>query len=323
MTTSGGVNNEGVIFSFDPATGTYTKLVDFDGGMGSYPNGDLTQAADGKLYGMTDSGGINNAGVIFSFDPLTNDYARLFDFGGANGSFPNGNLLLATNGKLYGMTNRGGFNPFGVIFSFDPQSNGYTKLYDFDGTNGSYPQGSLMQATDGEFYGLTSSGGSGSNGVIFTFDPNTNLYNKLYDFDGTNGRYPYGDLIQYTDNKLYGMTNQGGSSEFGVIFSFDPGSVVYTKLLDFDGSNGRSPFGSLMRAANGRLYGMTNFGGSNNNGVIFSFTPSDNTYTKLGNFAMNSTGSAPYGGMIAANDSRLYGMTSGAGGPGAWCYFLI
>ena len=86
-------------------------------------------------------------------------------------------------------------------------------------------------------YGMTLNGGSGRGGtglgVIFSFDPSTSTYTKLKDFDNTNGANPYGSLIQANDGKLYGMTSEGGSSNYGVIFSFDPSSSTYTKLDGF------------------------------------------------------------------------------------------
>ena len=63
--------------------------------------------------------------------------------------------------------------------------------------------------------------------------------------------------MQASDGKLYGMTTNGGSSGYGVIFSFDPSSSTYTKLKDFDNTNGANPYGSLMQASDGKLYGMT------------------------------------------------------------------
>ena len=99
-----------------------------------------------------------------------------------------------------------------------------------------------MQASDGKLYGMTVSGGSGSCGVVFSFDPVSSTYTKLKDFDNTNGANPYGNLMQASDGKLYGMTHDGGSSDLGVIFSFDPSTSTYTKLIDYNGANGANPY---------------------------------------------------------------------------------
>ena len=124
--------------------------------------------------------------------------------------------------KLYGMTRDGGSTDHGVIFSFDPATSTYTKLQDFDYTNGGDPYGSLIQASDGKLYGMTSGGGNNGYGVIFSYNPVTSAYSKLIDFDYVNGAYPQGSLIQATDGKLYGMTYGGGSNDYGVIFSYNP-----------------------------------------------------------------------------------------------------
>ncbi|MEP6949129.1 MAG: choice-of-anchor tandem repeat GloVer-containing protein [Ginsengibacter sp.] len=294
MTVAGGSNGVGVIFSLDPSSSTYTKLKDFDVTKGNNPYGSLIQASDGKLYGMTFNGGNRDSGVIFSFDPSSSIYTKLKDFNNTDGGRPYGSLLQAGNGKLFGMTTAGGSNGFGVIFSLDLLAGAYTRLKNFDLSGGGIPYGSLIRATDGKLYGLTSNyGGNAGGGTIFLFDPVTFNYTVLKSFDNTNGGNPVGSLMQADDGNLYGMTGSGGSNFDGVIFSFNPASRIYTKLLDFDSSNGAYPMGNLMQANDGKLYGMTSAGGSNNAGVIFSFDPSTSTYSKLENFD-GTNGAKPY-----------------------------
>jgi uncharacterized repeat protein (TIGR03803 family) len=243
-TSNGGSSGfYGDIFSFDPATAAYTILYNFDVTNGSTLVGNLIQASDGKLYGMTSQGGSSiYYGVIFSYDPATAVYTRLYSFDHDNGRSPFGSLVQASDGKLYGMAQFGGSYNYGVIFSFDPATAVYTRLKDFDGNNGANPLGSLIQASDGKLYGMTSQGGTGKNvGVIFSYNPATATYTNLHVFDGTNGSFPEGSLMQASNGKLYGMTNLGGSNNTGVSFSFDPVSGTYTKLADFTGSNGSNP----------------------------------------------------------------------------------
>ena len=194
------------------------------------------------------------------------------------------------------MTNVGGTSGKGVIFSFDPSSSTYSKLVDFKGDNGAHPSGSLLQASDGKLYGMTTCGGivapNGPDGygVIFSFDPSTSTYAKLKDFDYTDGIHPYGSFIQANDGKLYGMTSAGGNSGVGTIFSFDPASSTYEKLMDFSYPNGFLAYGSFIQASDGKLYGMTFLGGiapddeASGSGNIFSFDPSSSTYTELKDF---------------------------------------
>src|SRR6185369_1985868 len=99
---------------------------------------------------------------------------------------------------------------------------------------GSQPYGSLIE-NNGKLYGITQDGGANSDGVIFSFDPaGEGTYTDLYDFDGDTGSSPYGSLT-VKDNKLYGLTYNGGTNNAGVIFEYDPaGEGTYTKKYDFD-----------------------------------------------------------------------------------------
>jgi uncharacterized repeat protein (TIGR03803 family) len=295
MTHDGGAIGAGVIFSYELSTNTYTQLKDFANNDGRNPYGGVMQANDGKLYGMTTYGGSADAGVIFSYDPNNLAYTKLKDLDSVNGAHPYGNLVQARDGKLYGMTAGGGSYGAGTIFSFDPLSAGFKKLRDFDNTNGARPWGTLVQAGDGKLYGMTHEGGTNGTGVIFSFDPLSVIYTKLRDLDSYNGAGPYGSLIQAIDGKLYGMTHEGGSNGLGVIFNFDPSISIYSKLKDFEGNDGSAPYGNLMQASDGRLYGMTHEGGSRNLGVIFSFDPSSSRYTKLKDYN-GANGASPYYG---------------------------
>jgi uncharacterized repeat protein (TIGR03803 family) len=124
MTYEGGLNGDGVIFSYNPATSTYTDVFNLTTATGSYPYGSLMQATNGNLYGMTEYGGTNSDGVIFSYNPATSTYTDVFNLTTDTGSYPEGSLMQATNGNLYGMTLQGGTNNYGVIFSYNP--NAYT-----------------------------------------------------------------------------------------------------------------------------------------------------------------------------------------------------
>ncbi|MEO6327951.1 MAG: choice-of-anchor tandem repeat GloVer-containing protein [Ginsengibacter sp.] len=280
-TRFGGTSGGGVIFSYDPSSSTYTKLKDFNGANGKAPTGSLLQAGNGKLYGMTPNGGSLGYGVIFSYDPSSSTYTKLKNFDGTSGASPYGSLMQARNEKLYGMTAKGGSNDYGVLFSYDLSSSTYIKLMDFNNVNGSNPYGSLIQATDGKLYGITINGGSSGDGIIFSFDPSSSTYAELFDFDYPDGSNSYGNLLQASDGKLYGITYYGGNNGSGVIFSFDLSTLTYTKLRDFDATNGAYPNGNLMEATDGKLYGMTSQGGSSGVGVIFSFDPLSSAYNKL------------------------------------------
>jgi uncharacterized repeat protein (TIGR03803 family) len=313
MAVFGGNYGYGVIFSFDIMTMTYTKLFDFQGDNGSQPNGSLFQNSDGKMYGMASSGGLADLGVIFSFDPTSLNFTKLFDFDMANGGGPSGSFIAGDNGLLYGMCDNGGSGQGGVIFAFNPANSTYAKLKDFDFASGYYPYGNLMKGADGKFYGMTYKGGDNNDGVLFSFDETSGTYSKLNDFDGVNGADPLGSLVQTPDGKIYGTTSDGGILNAGVIFYYDPVTSSFTKLKDFKNSDGKSPFSSLVMSTDRKFYGTTFEGGIGNDGVIFSLDPSSGSYTKLKDLGTNIEGLQPYGALLRATDGKLYGMTAYGG----------
>ena len=324
MTSAGGTSDSGTIYSFDPVTNTRVDLANFNTSTGGIPGGSMVLASNGKLYGMTYAGGNNGVGTIFNFNTSTNKILKLFDFNGTNGANPQGNLIQATNKKLYGMTTYGGTHNFGAIFSFDLTTNTQVKLLDFDSTNGAYPFGSLVQASNGKLYGTTFAGGiygdlySGGYGTIFSFDPVTNTHVKLLDFNQANGAGPACSLIQASNGKLYGTTYQGGISDYpgdpgyGTVFSFSTDSNIFVNLFDFDinNANGAFPLSGFVQAGNGKLYGMTSTNGAYDYGTIFSFDPSTNVLTGLLSFNFTN-GAYPNHSLIQATNGKLYGTALG------------
>jgi uncharacterized repeat protein (TIGR03803 family) len=308
-TADGGTNNRGTIFKIMPDGTGYVKLLDFDGmANGSNPDGDLTY--DGNfLYGMTRLGGTSNMGTVFKIKPDGTGFVKLLDFNGTgNGQRPEGSLIY-DGVFLYGMTATGGGSNGGTIFKIKTDGTGYTLLLDFSSTTGINPSGTLF--SDSFFlYGLTAAGGANSNGTIFKIKSDGTGFVKLLDFDNvTSGRTPAGSLI--TDGIiLYGMTQQGGTSDAGTIFKIKTDGSGFIKLFDFNGTtNGKIPQGSLALSGDGTgFYGMTLEGGSNNFGTIFKIKADGTGYVKLLDFD-GINGQYPYGDLYNEVDQLLYGMT--------------
>ena len=329
MTTFGGNSDLGTIFSFDIIYNTLNVVHEFNGTNGSKPKGSLIKAFDGKLYGMTTEGGINNMGTIFMFDidpSNLNPFSKLHDLEVDKGGLPNGDLVQGRSPdlKLYGMASTGGEYGYGSIFAFDPDPanlSPFMKLQDFENTNGSSPLGNLIQgqAPDNNFYGLTSKGGNSDFGVLFSFNPATNTILVLESINGSSGTEIQGSLVQTTDGKLFGTTQiQSKASEaYGSIFSFDLNSNTFQQRYVFSIPLGAEPFGSLMQASNKKLYGMTKFGGTGSSGTIFFFDPATNTQQKIYDFIniyfSNTSAAFPSGSLLQATDGKLYGMTNSGG----------
>ena len=313
MTSTGGSNNRGTLYKFNLATSAYVKLVDFGGvDYGRRPTGYLTQASNGKLYGMTSKGGLNGSGVIFQYNATTNTFVKKFDFNNTNtGKNPLGSLLNASNGKLYGMNGQGGLNNFGIIFEYDPATDVFTKKIDFTDMGGPGPNGTMIQATNGKIYGTTYYGGAYNEGVIFEYDPTTNVYTKKIDFDEVfKGEHPVGALLQASNGKLYGITAEGGVDGKGVLFEYDIATNLFTKKMDFGGSlTGDYPAGKLIQAPNGKLYGLTAQGGANNKGVLFEYDPATNTFNIKVDFA-GTNGHYPAGNLTMIDISLSIHQTN-------------
>jgi uncharacterized repeat protein (TIGR03803 family) len=313
LSNIGGANNLGTFFKILPNGTGFVKLLDFAGATnGSNPMGPLI--SDGTfLYGMTYNGGTNSAGTIFKILPNGTGYVKLLDFAGvSNGANPQGSLYYDGT-YLYGMTNAGGTNGFGVIFKILPNGTGYVKLLDFAGvTNGRGPVAALI--SDGTFlYGTTEIGGTNGMGVIFKILPNGTGYVKLLDFAGaTNGNTAEGTLY-YDGTFLYGMTRTGGANNMGVVYKILPNGTGFTKLFDFSGTiDGQQPFGSL--AFDGTyLYGLTSGGGANALGVLFKILTNGTGYVKLLDFAGATNGRTSFGCSLIVSAPYLYGMTTFGG----------
>ncbi|MCB0423709.1 MAG: T9SS type A sorting domain-containing protein [Mangrovimonas sp.] len=336
LTYRGGINDTGAIFEFNPATNAYTKLYDFDEILGTdsefgvLPKASLLEATNGKLYGTTYRGGATNYGVFFEFDLSTNTFTKKHDFGETLGGSTLGDLMQASNNKIYGMTSSGGEGLFngeisvsvGTIFEYDISTNNYTKLYDFDIENGGSPNGGLIEATNGKFYGMTRLGGlSGSgSGVVFEFDL-VNGINILYEFEqnGINGEQPYGNLIQFDENTLYGLTSEGGTNDEGVIFKLDIQTNTFTKIFDFNGTaTGAVPLGSLTEL-NNKLYGVTSEGGTYGYGTVFEFDPQTLTFTKTIDFN-SQNGRLPTNLTLVALDTSTLGISDNTNRLEVWTY---
>jgi uncharacterized repeat protein (TIGR03803 family) len=326
----GGKTNGGVIFKINSDGTGFDTLYSFNKikpTTGYEPMDRLVQGDNGKWYGILSNTPINaDSGAVFSFDLTTHICKRLLAFNGQNGIPIYGTVTPARNGNLYITTSS---DSCGTILCYNPADDTYTKALNFNTTDGKYPFGGLTRAKDGKLYGMTAYGGAFNDGELFSFDPATNSYKKLFDFNRKNGYRPWGRLTEARNGKLYGMTSGGGMNDTGmwnygdgVLFCFDPANNTYTKLFDFKWDSGATPQGSLLQAKNGKLYGMTWYGGANKIGVVFMFDPSDNTYTDLHNFN-DTDGSYPQGSFIQAKNNMLYGMSSRGGAHNFGVIFTI
>lgn len=148
--------------------GALTTLYDLVDPQNS-PYDGLVQATNGNFDGTTYGAGHGTIFEITADGELTT--LHLFDSTGGN---PWAGLVLATDGNFYGTTLFGG-NPTctpdgcGTVFRFS-SGGALTTLHSFDSADGGNPYGGLLQATNGNFYGMTYAGGSDNLGTLFSLD---------------------------------------------------------------------------------------------------------------------------------------------------------
>ncbi len=174
MTTLGGLNMGGTIFTIHTDGSDFKKLFDFTNESGAGPLGTL-MLQDNVLYGSTLSGGVNGHGTLFSINTNGSGFKKILDFNILNGQSSRSKLIMVGN-KLYGNSEAGGTSGNGNIFSIYPDGKGYKNLLNFDGGNGALFRGALT-FSDGIFYGMTCMGGTYGKGGVFSFKDSSSVVN--------------------------------------------------------------------------------------------------------------------------------------------------
>lgn len=288
-TSAGGLSSVGgTVYTMNP-NGVLSTVHEFcmlnncaDGGA---PYAGLVQAADGVFYGTTSQGGDTTCtfnesygcGTVFSVTPA-GKFKTLHVFEGFDGAVPVGGLIQATDGNFYGTTSYGGPNGYanGTVFQIKPDGT-FTTIYNFcslpNCTDGAGPIAGLIEATNGNLYGTASVGGDFGAGTIFEISPQgevTTLHSFCSQPSCTDGEIPSGNLLQATTGKFYGMTQLGGTSVYGTVYSFDIGLGPFVSLVRATGHVGQ---------AEGILgQGFIGATGVSFNGTAASFTVKADTF---------------------------------------------
>jgi uncharacterized repeat protein (TIGR03803 family) len=187
-----------------------------------------------------------------------------------------------------------------------------TALTSFDNTNGANPTGSLIQDSNGNFFGTTLAGGATGQGTIFELAHGSNTISVLASFSDSTGTFPQSGLIADSSGNLFGTTSNGGPNNKGTVFELAHGSSTITVLSSFDGTNGANPVGGLIADNNGNLFGMAELGGANSAGTVFELPHGSNTIIALASFN-NTNGADPVGSLTMDSNGNLFGV-AGQGG---------
>src|SRR3569833_2202337 len=313
---AGGPNNldgnDGTIFSVT-FLGAVNVLHIFTGADdGSLPPSSLTEGPDGNYYGVASMRGAwqflgpkSGFGTIFRVTP-SGQFTTLYSFtstSGIDGATPYSKLVVGTDGEQNETTMSSGaldsngqpLSNRGSVFRITP-SGALTTLHILNGTDGAGPT-HLILGNDGNFYGVTISGGTHSAGTLFRMTP-AGAVTVIYNFGGVQA----GSIVQGFDGNFYVTTGGGGAHNMGTVLRITPAGVV-TILHSFDGADGRGPT-EMTVGMDGSLYGVTEIGGLNNTGTVYNLT-TGGAFTSL--YSLPASGDAqPEAGVRQYADGTFF-----------------
>ncbi len=276
-------NGYGTVFKLRRYKGTWKYIVlwTFSGGNdGGWPSGRLTMDAAGNIYGTATEGGTGVVGNVFELSQPQNGgktwtESVLYNFTGNNdGGEPMGNVLLGSDGNIYGTTAGYGEYNNGVVYKLTPNNGTWTQsiLHAFQGgSDGEVPRDGLIQDANGTLYGTTA-GFAESYGNVFSLATDGSNYNVLYNVPKCScftGNGPWQTVSMDSTGALYGATLADGDNANGTIFKLTPGqnnqwtaSVLYTFQ---GGAQSQYPHTTVLIGKHGALYG-TSYGSAGQNG---------------------------------------------------------
>ena len=266
---------------------------------GKFPRGEnpvigFVQGSDHNLYGISESGGTTNQGVMYKQLP-TGRFQVLHNFCTGSCADIQGPIILGKDGNFYGVQVSGT-----AIFKITPLG-AYSVVHTLDAeTEGR--AGILIQGKDGNFYGTGSIGSAcEERGTVFKMTP-SGTFTILTTF----GQLEFaGDtLVQASDGNFYGAV---GSS----IFQLKPSGAV-TTIYNLQGEDGYSVV-QMQQASDGNLWVLTSDGGPQpeRTGAVFAVT-TGSTNVAEAYFNCASTGCSP-AGMMQASDGAFYGIGAQGG----------
>jgi uncharacterized repeat protein (TIGR03803 family) len=258
------VSGSGVIYRVTP-TGNFVVLHAFDGLDGRVPSR-LIEGEAGMFYGVTGEGGPNGYGTVFRVDARGN-FITLYSFKDSDGCGPDNDagLTRGRDAALYGTT--GGCDlTAGIVFRLDAHGH-VVPFHKFEpATEGSLPAHGLVSGGDGALYGTTTSGAAHGAGAIFRLDAHRQL-TVLHAFEFAPSGGP---LLEGDDGAFYGAlyTYQGDG-----IFRIDrDGRYAILHSFDF-ARDGGDPSQSLIKGAEGKLFGTASAGGPLAGGTVYGLSP--------------------------------------------------
>lgn len=309
---------------------------------GEYADTDLEVDRAGNIYGSTVLGGDFGGGTVFQLTHTPGGWMHsvLYSFtGGADGGEPYKGVTLDRHGNLYGTAVTGGSGSCeggcGVVYKLTNSGGTWAQsvIHAFTGgDDGSGPGARVTLDRNGDVYGMAPTGGANGLGTIYKIHPHRGewIFQVIHTFTGgPDGSSGSAGRMMLSHGRLYGAATTGGQYGSGVIFELTPtpvGEWDFRVLYPFHGQpDGSFPYGALARAASGRFYGTTYYGGDNGIGAVYELTPrfvGEWDERVLYSFQKGTDGNSPISNVVFDAIGNLYGTTS-EGGSGSGTMFKL
>jgi uncharacterized repeat protein (TIGR03803 family) len=313
---------------------------------GSQATSNAVRGPDGALYGTTSATSIVTGGLVYRAAADGSSVRTLYQLTPNDGLNPVAGLLLGSDGRLYGSTTLGAASQLtgaGTVFRVAPDGTGFSVIYRFASystvnaagapvnADGANPEAGLGEGAAGYLYGVTRTGGPNGTGVVFKLSKDGTGFSVLHAFGpitseasatpirNADGMSPVGALLAGADNYFYGTASAGGANGNGTLFRvrFDGSGFetlyVFSALvanpngLSTNG-DGATPIAGLTDGKDGRFYGVSNLGGAQGNGTVFSYDPVGNLLTTMHSFD-GTKGARPTGELLLMQNGGLFGTT--------------
>jgi hypothetical protein len=322
-----GVTSLGSFFELAHTGSGYSDSLTSIATLSNVPGGYLSSiSGTGDLFGTSMQGGTNGSGAVFEISNTSGSYASaavtLANFNGISVLYPLGNLVADSYGNLFGITELGGTSNDGAVFALALTGSGYDAypltIGEFNGTNGSVPQGGIYMDSAGDLFGTTQNGGTSGHGELYEIANTGTGYGPievLASVDPILGPYLDGNLTADANGDLFGTSSYGGDNGEGAVYELVKTAGGYASTLSvlasFDGTDGSAPVGPLLIDANGDLFGSAQNGGTNSDGTIFEIAKTAGGYASTITTVVNFSGTDGYlpDALVADANGNLLGIT--------------
>jgi len=321
---------------------TTDVILSFEEHEGEYADTDLETDSAGNIYGTTVLGGDFGSGTVFQLSPTPNGWVHtvLYSFtGGADGGEPYKGVTIDREGNLYGTAVTGGSGSCeggcGVAYKLTNSGGNWTQtvIHAFTGgDDGSGPGARLTVDRGGNIYGMAPTGGANGLGTIYKISQAGAAwtFKVIHTFTGgDDGATGSAGRMVLRRARLYGAATTGGAHGSGVIFELSPRAVGewdFRAIYAFKGQpDGSFPYGALLFAGSGKIYGTTYYGGTSGIGAVYELSPRRNgewNENVIYSFQEGSDGNSPISNLVFDPAGNLYGTTS-EGGLGSGTIFKL